>query len=487
LRPLANNLISRFMQEVGPLTREQTPALAETPGGRIPAVSIQQAAGATGSTQTITCLPPETLIRQVSRQFTIRVSQSDQTDRIGLVAGYPRLEEFCRDACVSVPGLLLEFGRYEEARELLLRLALLRREGALPSHWCEDPDAHEYVNADTALWFIWAVDHYLHRITASDESSIELLKASSDIVEALMDGRREGIHLDDDGLLVSDDVLTASTWMDARHAWKFSTPRLGKPVEVNALWYNALCVLAERLDDTQPQAAGRFREAARRVLENFQKLYWNPTVRGLYDVIGPNGPDPAIRPNQILAVSVRHSPLDQEHQAAVVRLVQERLLTPMGLRTLSSDDPNYHGAYEGTIEQRERAAHQGSVYAWLLGPFVEAYLRVHGDSAETRATAREFVLHVMGHLTGSGCIVGINELFDGNAPHRPRGCITQAWSVAEIARAWAMTSPLDRPVPWTSIEPSDPSNHMDETSQTGRGHPAAVPFRTADRVLRKPR
>lgn len=394
--------------------------------------------------------PPEPpiILRTLARQFVFRQPHVSGPPRIGMVAGYPWLEEYSRDACVGLPGLLLLHGRFEEARELLLQLALLRRDGALPSHISDDPAENDYVSADAALWFIYAVDAYLRAAGDRGPAVDELLKASLDIVRGLVGGHREGMRLDSDCLLICEDAGRAATWMDARYAWHFITPRTGKPVEVNALWFHALSVLARWLPQVDRSAAFELDQLARDAGRSFERTFWNDPIGGLHDVVRTDGPDSAIRPNQIIAVSLANSPLSAAQQASVVRLVQDRLLTPFGLRTLSSDDPNYQGRYEGSIDAREHAAHQGSVYSWLLGPFIEAFLRVHNNTPRAKTEARALLRPIIDHLTSSGAPMGVSELFDGDPPHRPRGSITQAWSVGEIARAWALSAPDDSPAPF---------------------------------------
>lgn len=384
----------------------------------------------------------EARLERAARQFMFRQTHVGGTNRLGLVAGYPWLDEYARDACMSIPGLLLETGRVAEARELLLRLALLRRNGALPSHISDEPDDSEYVSADAALWLIHAIDAYLHATDDASPAAAEMLRASLDIVRAMRNDEHAGMRCDDDGLLVCEDVGFASTWMDARYAWVFSTPRTGKAVDVNALWYHALCVLAARAETVDSDGAAQCATLAALVRDRFAPTFWNPAVGGLFDTIGPDGPDASIRPNQVLAVSFRNSALTAAQQAAVVRLVQTELLTPVGLRTLSPADPRYQGRYEGSIEHCERAAHQGSVYPWLMGPFVDAYLRVHGESSQSRAAARAFLEPLVAHIVGPGCLGGVSGIFDGDPPHRPRGCIQQLWSVAEVLRAWRKTAEL---------------------------------------------
>lgn len=407
------------------------------------AVRFDASDGAPGGTLRHTTTPadvPEVLLRRAARQFVFRNAGENEPGRIGLIAGFPWLGEYCRDACIALPGLLLATGRHDEARELLLRMALLRRDGALPSHLSDDPQPHEYVTADGALWFIYAVDAFLTATGETGSAAVELLKACDDLLQGLVCDQRKGVHLEDDGLLVCEDPAAAATWMDARYAWVFQTPRVGKAVEMNALWYHALSLLAERLEAIEPDHAAECRQMAHRVRASFAPLFWNASIGGLHDVVGERGPDASIRPNQIFAVSFRHSPLGDAQQASVVRLVRDRLLTPQGLRTLDGQSPQYLGHYAGPIESREKAAHQGSVYAWLLGPFVDAYLRIHAHSARAREECRGFLEPLIAHLTGSAGVLGVSELFDGDAPHAPRGGISQAWSVGELFRAWQLVT-----------------------------------------------
>ncbi|MFO0973022.1 MAG: amylo-alpha-1,6-glucosidase [Phycisphaerae bacterium] len=383
---------------------------------------------------------PDVLLRRAARQFIFRQRSAAGPGQIGVAAGYPWLTEYSRDACVSLPGLLLATGRHDEAREMLLRMALLRRDGGLPVHLIDDAPPHEYVSADSGLWFVHAVDAYLRETNDRGPAARDLLAACLDIVQALASDRHKGVHFEDDGLLVCEDPAAAATWMDARYSWVFQTPRVGRAVEINALWYHALCVVADRLAETAPAGAEECRVWANRVRAVFAPTFWNGDSNGLYDVVGDSGPDASIRPNQLFAICLRHSPLSDAQQAAVVKLVTDRLLTPMGLRSLSPDAPNYHGEYTGNVESRERAAHQGSVYAWLMGPYVEAYLRVHGGSDRARAECRALLQPLLAHLTGAAGLLGVSEVFDGDAPHHPRGGITQGWCVAELLRAWALTA-----------------------------------------------
>ncbi len=431
------------------IQRLETGAPVTTPSGGHTVVRFNGAASGLPMEASL----PETThaLQTVARPFVFRQPHVSGPPRIGIVAGYPWLEEYSRDACVSIPGLLLVPGRYDEARELLLQLALLRRDGALPTHLTDEPGENDYVNADAALWFVHAVDAYLSASGDHGPAVAELLKASYDIVRALVSGVREGMRVDADGLLICEDAARAATWMDARYAWHFITPRTGKPVEVNALWYHVLCVLAQRLDGVDRTSARECQQLSEHIRVSFSRTFWNEATRGLYDVVRPGESDPAIRPNQIFAVSLPHSALSASEQVAVVRLVQDRLLTPMGLRSLAAGEPEYCGRYEGSVESREHAAHEGSIYSWLIGPFVDAYLRVHGNTPAAKVEARAMLQPVIDHLSGPGGVLGISELFDGEPPHKPRGSITQAWSAAEVVRAWAMTTPDQGAAPSATV------------------------------------
>jgi predicted glycogen debranching enzyme len=255
----------------------------------------------------------------------------------------------------------------------------------------------------------------------------------SAIVEAYTTGTRDNIHADADGLIIAGDSQTQLTWMDAKCNGVTFTPRYGKPVEVNALWINALRIMAET---SQESSLGRaYEELASRAQESFNRLFWNETTGCLNDCILPDGKaDPAIRPNQIFAVSLPFGSLDETRRRSVVEVVEKELLTPFGLRSLSPRDSRYRGRYEGDQFQRDGSYHQGTVWGYLIGPFVEAYLKVNGYSAESRTRAGRLIEPLLEHFTQGACIGSVSEIFDGDPPNRPNGCIAQAWSVAELLR-----------------------------------------------------
>jgi len=258
-------------------------------------------------------------------------------------------------------------------------------------------------------------------------------------VDSYQKGTRFGIHADTDGLIAAGSEQTQLTWMDAKYDGLAITARYGKAVEVNALWYNALQMLARFYAKRNAEQAKLYKSMADKVATNFRKLFWNERSGYLNDCILPDGSvDATLRPNQIFAVSLSFSPLSIHQQSSVVNVVQKDLLTPFGLRTLSPQDNRYRGIYTGPQQQRDQAYHQGTVWPYLIGPFVQAYLKVNGFSRKSKKKAAEFIKPLMQHLTRDGCLGQISEIFDGDYPHKPRGCFAQAWSVAELIRAYLL-------------------------------------------------
>jgi predicted glycogen debranching enzyme len=297
----------------------------------------------------------------------------------------------------------------------------------------ETPGPGDYNTVDATLWYVEAIRAY-HAATGDDGLLGELYPVLQDIVRWHVRGTRYGIRVDpEDGLLFSGEPGVQLTWMDAKVGDWVVTPRSGKAVEINALWYNALRSLAG-LARHLGQPAARYEELADQVEASFDR-FWNDARGYCFDVIdGPGGDDTALRPNQLFAVSLVYSPLSGAQQRAVVDACARHLLTSHGLRSLAADDPAYVGRYGGDRRQRDAAYHQGTVWAWLMGPFVRAHLRVYGR----RAVARSYLAPLLDHLSG-GCVGSIGEIFDGDPPFAPRGAIAQAWSVAEVLRAWQAT------------------------------------------------
>jgi predicted glycogen debranching enzyme len=353
-----------------------------------------------------------------------------------ILAGYPWFADWGRDALISLPGLLLMTGRFEEAKSVLSTFAAAADQGMIPNRFDDSSGPAHFNSVDASLWFINAAFEYLQATGDSKTFAQELLPTIRWIIDSYRRGTRFGIHADADGLITAGDENTQLTWMDAKCDGIAFTPRHGKAVEVNALWYNALMLMKNLVDSggAEPHPALAM---ADRVKEAFCQLFWNKDEGYLNDCILPDGTaDERLRPNQIFAVSLKFSPLSRKRQAAVVKVVQERLLTPYGLRTLPADAPGYKGRYAGPPRQRDEAYHQGTVWPYLMGPFVEAYLKVHQFSPGSRRQAAEFIEPLLRHLTEDGCIGSISEIFDADPPHKPKGCIAQAWSVAELIRAY---------------------------------------------------
>lgn len=348
-----------------------------------------------------------------------------------VIAGYHWFTDWGRDTMISLPGLALATGRPEIARSILRTFAAAVSRGMLPNRFPDDGAEAEYNTVDATLWFFQATRQYVE--ATQDEALLrELLPTLAEIVAEHRRGTRYGIQLDPaDGLLRAGQPGVQLTWMDAKVGDWVVTPRIGKPVEVNALWLNALGAMAgfaRRLG----QPADAYEALAAQARASFGR-FWNPARGYCYDLLdGPDGDDGSLRPNQIFAVSLPDSPLAPEQQRAVVDACERHLLVPCALRSLAPDDPQYQGFYGGPQLERDGAYHQGTAWGWLLGPFVLAHLRVYGDPA--RASA--FLEPVARHLAEAG-VGSISEIFDGDAPYAPRGCIAQAWSVAEVLRAWA--------------------------------------------------
>ena len=351
-----------------------------------------------------------------------------------VVAGYPWFTDWGRDTMISLEGLTLTTGRHLEAGYLLRTFAQYVRDGLIPNLFPEGNEEALYHTADATLWFFHALDRYVEVV--GDGATLErLLPTLVEIIDRHLTGTRFGIGADpEDGLLRQGSPGYQLTWMDAKVGDWVVTPRRGKAVEINALWYNALRLLAGWLNDSGDKVAARaLHEHAQLARASFNKRFWYPEGGYLYDVVdGENGDDSACRPNQVLAIALRHPALDPSRWAPVLDVVRSRLLTPVGLRSLAPGHPDYKSTYDGDLRARDAAYHQGTVWAWLIGPFVDAWLRTY---PEGRDTAHRMLEDLTAHL-GEACIGSISEVFDAEAPFTPRGCVAQAWSVAEVLRAW---------------------------------------------------
>jgi predicted glycogen debranching enzyme len=362
--------------------------------------------------------------------FIIARPLSDLPQGRSVIAGYPWFGDWGRDTMVALPGLCLATGRFDTARLILETFARFLDRGMLPNVFPGAGALPEYNTADASLWFIEAWRAYLEA-TGDAAALRRVFPALAEIIDWHLKGTRYGIGVDPaDGLLRAGEEGMQLTWMDARVGDRVITPRIGKPVEINALWYNALAAMAAIAKKLGFPSA-RYRTAANKARRGFARFAL-PGDDGLYDVIdGPGGPDTSLRPNQLFAISLWASPLDPAQQQAVLRRCGQALMTSYGLRSLAPDAPAYRGVCSGTVAERDGAYHQGTVWAWLLGPWALAHYRVHRDAA----AAQRFLEPIGDHLCDAG-LGQVSEIFDGDPPHTPRGCPAQAWSVACVLEAW---------------------------------------------------
>jgi predicted glycogen debranching enzyme len=378
-----------------------------------------------------------TWIRQLflaADQFVVKRSLPEEPDGKSITAGYHWFGDWGRDTMIAIPGLTLTTGRPEVAKKVLLAFARYVDGGMLPNNFPDAGGQPEYNSVDAALWYFEAVRQYFET-TKDGEAVSRLYAVLTQIINAYLKGTRYNIHVDEaDGLLYAGESGVQLTWMDAKVGDWVVTPRIGKPVEVNALWYNALKTMA-KLAPIAGKSAESFQKMAEMVQKNFSK-FWNPTGGCCYDVIDdPHvGNDTSLRPNQIFAVSLPESPLSTEQQKTVVDVCAHRLLTSHGLRSLAQDERGYQGRYAGGPRERDSAYHQGTVWGWLIGPFVLAHWRVYSDRKAVQSFLEPLGMQIFSHGLGT-----LSEIFDGDAPFTPRGCIAQAWSVAEVLRAWRAT------------------------------------------------
>jgi predicted glycogen debranching enzyme len=355
-----------------------------------------------------------------------------------VIAGYHWFTDWGRDTMISLEGLTLTTGRHHEAGYILRTFGHYVRDGLIPNFFPDGKNDGLYHTADATLWFFHALHRYL-RVTGDRVTLQQLLPKLLGIVDHHVRGTRHGIGVDSsDGLLRQGESGYQLTWMDAKVGDWVVTPRRGKAVEINALWYNALRLLQGWLDEEQDLAtAAKIGAMAEQARSSFNARFWNPGKNYLYDVIdSEEGDDDALRPNQLFAISLDHPVLDRSRWEAVLQIVSDRLLTPVGLRSLDSGHVDYKARYFGDLRARDAAYHQGTVWGWLIGPYIDAYLAVH---PQNRTHARRLLEGFIDHL-GEACIGSISEVFDAEAPFTPRGCIAQAWSVAEVLRCWVRTA-----------------------------------------------
>lgn len=348
-----------------------------------------------------------------------------------IIAGYHWFTDWGRDTMISLPGLCLSTGRFEDARKILAAFAKSVSQGMLPNRFQDNNEPPEYNNVDGTLWYFIAVYKYLQATNDKKFVLNELLPVLKDIIDWHFKGTRYNIHVDDDGLLFAGTSGQQLTWMDARIGDWVVTPRMGKPVEIAALWYNALKIFAELLRmNKQHQDAASIEASAAKAKDSFDKIFWFEAGNYLYDVIDEHGhPDSTLRPNQLFAVSLPFALVQGDKAKKILQVITDKLYTPVGLKSLPADDKQYIARYGGDQWHRDAAYHQGTVWSWLLGAYIDAIVKVTGSNAKGKKIIRDFKYHL--HEGGLG---SVSEIFDADAPHHPRGCLAQAWGVAEVLR-----------------------------------------------------
>lgn len=347
-----------------------------------------------------------------------------------IIAGYHWFTDWGRDTMISLPGLCLCTGRYSDAKKILAAFAESVSEGMLPNRFQDNGEAPEYNNVDGTLWYFIAVHKYLQATNDKKFVLARILPVLKDIIQWHYNGTRYHIHVDDDELLYSGEAGVQLTWMDAKVGDWVVTPRTGKAVEIQALWYNALRIFAALLElNKEKAAADKMNGKAEQVKTSFLNKFWNAADGYLYDVVDGDHKDASLRPNQLFAVSLPFTLLEGKQARSVLKIVEQKLYTPVGLRTLPADDNRYVGIYGGDQLKRDSSYHQGTAWSWLLGAYVDSIIKVKAEKSKAKKVIQNFKYHLE-----EGCIGSVAEIFDADAPHHPRGCMAQAWGVAEILR-----------------------------------------------------
>lgn len=372
-----------------------------------------------------------------------------------IIAGYPWFTDWGRDTMISLPGLLIAKGRLGEAREIVEGYLEHRDKGIIPNRFPDRGETPEYNTADATLWMFQAVRQWLE--AGGDRAFLRdvFYPAAKDIIDWHFRGTWYGIQVDpEDGLLNVGTPGTQLTWMDVKIGDWVATPRHGKPVEINALWHGALCSMAEWAWELGNHSdAAQYEAAAQLARRSFREKFWNPARGYLNDVVRSEGPVEKLRPNQIFAVSLPYDLLSPEQQRAVVSIIRDRLLVPEGLRTLDRDDPGYRSRCGGSAAERDAAYHQGTVWPWLIGPYIDAYLRAFELSDSNLVLCRDLLARLEQDSAQRGCLGSIAEIYDAEEPRYPHGCPAQAWSVAEVARVRASYGWSVAPKETTNVRP----------------------------------
>jgi len=361
-------------------------------------------------------------------QFIVKRGEDLKT----VIAGYHWFTDWGRDTMISLPGLCLSTGRFEDAKKILAAFAKVVSRGMLPNRFQDNGEEPEYNNVDGTLWYFIAVYKYLQATNDKKFVLQEILPVLKDIIDWHYRGTRYNIHVTDDNLLYAGEEGQQLTWMDARIGTWVVTPRMGLPVEIQALWYNALCIYSELLQlNKEKDAALNFSKKAEQTKASFNQLFRNPAAGYLYDYIDEQGiPNAELRPNQLFAISLPFTLINDAQKAtAILKAVEEHLYTAVGLKSLPESDPKYIAVYGGDAWHRDSSYHQGTVWSWLLGPYVDALVKAKSPKTKIKKVIDAFKYHL-----NEGCIGSVSEIFDADAPHHPRGCIAQAWGVAEVLR-----------------------------------------------------
>lgn len=360
-------------------------------------------------------------------QFIVKRGEDLKT----IIAGYHWFTDWSRDTMISLPGLCLSTGRYDDAKKILAAFAGTVSRGMLPNRFRDNGEEPEYNNVDGTLWYFIAVHKYLHATGDKDFVLQELLPVLKQIIDWHFAGTRYHIHAESDGLLFAGEEGQQLTWMDARIGQWVVTPRMGKPVEIQALWYNALRIFSELLNlNGQQGDAIVVNVSAEKIKENFEKLFWYEAGQYLYDNINEKGePVAEFRPNQLFAISLPFALIEGDKAVSILQSIEEHLYTPVGLKTLPKTDARYIPVYGGDQHHRDSAYHEGTVWSWLLGPYIDALAKVGVEKPNLQKVIDNFVYHL-----NEACVGSVSEIFDAEPPHHPRGCIAQAWGVAEILR-----------------------------------------------------